>query len=293
MHVHTIFHKDTSTLTYVVFDEGSRDAVVIDPVLDFDPNWSRTTSVSALEVATFIREKALRLHWVLETHAHADHMSGSQLFKQWFDARVAIADRIRTVQAIFAPILDADLPTDGRPFDRLLGDHEVLEAGTLRITSLATPGHTPACSTYRVEDVAFTGDALFMPDSGVGRCDFPGGDADQLYTSVHERLFNLPDATRVFVGHDYQPGGRAVAFETTIGASKASNIHLRAETSRADFVAFRRGRDATLAAPRLLFPGIQVNVRAGQLPPPRANGRRFLSIPLDVRHDIREPGGAG
>ncbi|MFO0668575.1 MAG: MBL fold metallo-hydrolase [Polyangiaceae bacterium] len=282
MHVETLFDPATFTLTYVVWDETTRDAVVIDPVLDYDPAGGATSTASAERIAALVAAQGLRVHWSLETHAHADHLSGAQELKRRFGARVAIGAHITDVQKTFAPVFDLgpDFATDGRQFDRLLREGDVVEAGTLSVSVIETPGHTPACITYRIGDAVFTGDALFIEDSGTGRCDFPAGSADALYTSIHEKLYALPDATRVFVGHDYQPGGRPLRAETTIGASKRQNIQLGIETTRAAFVAARTARDATLAAPRLLFPSVQVNVDGGRLPAPRANGRRYLQIPI-------------
>jgi len=291
MNIETFFDPATFTLTYVVFDPKSRDAVVIDPVLDYDVLSSSTSTTSITRVEDFLNREKLKLHYVLETHAHADHLSGSQYLKSRFGAKVAIGARIVDVQKIFAGVFDlANVPTDGSQFDKLLSDGEKIEAGALEIDVLATPGHTPACLSFQVGDAVFTGDALFIEDYGTGRCDFPSGSADALYTSVHERLYALPDATRVFVGHDYQPNGRALRFETTIGASKESNIQLRASTSRADFVKQRTSRDATLSAPRLLFQSVQVNIDAGRLPKAHANGKRYLTIPLDMKKTTRDDG---
>ncbi|MBK6530126.1 MAG: MBL fold metallo-hydrolase [Deltaproteobacteria bacterium] len=291
MNIETFFDPATFTLTYVVFDPKSRDAVVIDPVLDYDVLSSSTSTTSITRVEEFLNREKLKLHYVLETHAHADHLSGSQYLKSRFGAKVAIGARIVDVQKIFAGVFDlANVPTDGSQFDQLLSDGEKIEAGAMKIDVLATPGHTPACLSFQVGDAVFTGDALFIEDYGTGRCDFPSGSADALYTSVHERLYALPDATRVFVGHDYQPNGRALRFETTIGASKESNIQLRASTSRADFVKQRTSRDATLSAPRLLFQSVQVNIDAGRLPKAHANGKRYLTIPLDMKKTTRDDG---
>lgn len=291
MQVQEFFDSVTSTLTYVVFDAGSRDAVVIDPVLDFEPLTAATSTESLEKVLAFVRGRGLRVWYVLETHAHADHLSGAQYLKQQLEAEVVIGARITEVQSTFRELFDLGtaLPTDGSQFERLVRDGDELRAGTLRIQVLATPGHTPACVSYLIEDAVFTGDALFVEDYGTGRCDFPRGNADELYTSVHDKLYRLPDATRVFVGHDYQPGGRAVRFETSIGASKLGNVQLDAATTRDAFVRFRHERDATLAPPRLLFPSVQINVNAGRLPPRHANGRRYLSIPLNpFRRDANE-----
>lgn len=283
MKIEPFFDPETYTLTYVVYDPESRDAVVIDPVLDYDPLASKVSTASVDRVASFLVERGLKPHWVLETHAHADHVSGSQRVKELFGAKVGVGARIREVQAIFREVFDmpSSFAVDGRQFDGLFADGETVRAGTLRVHVVATPGHTAACVSYLVEDAVFTGDALFIEDYGTGRCDFPSGSPEDLFTSVHERLYALPDATRVFVGHDYQPGGRALRYETTIGASKQRNVQLRASTTRDAFVSFRRGRDATLAAPRLLYPSVQINVDGGLLPAPRANGRRYLTLPLD------------
>lgn len=283
----------TYTLTYVVWDPTTLDAVVIDPVLDYDPNASKTWTESVDAVTQFVREEGLKLRFVLETHAHADHLSGSQLLKKRFDARVVIGSKIELVQKTFAPVFDLGpgFRTDGSQFDVLLDDGQVLEAGSLRVEAIATPGHTPACLTYRVDDAVFTGDALFLDDYGTGRCDFPRGSAEDLYDSV-QKLYRLPDETRVFVGHDYQPGGRAVAWETTIGRSKANNPQLRAGTTKEAFVRFRNERDASLAAPRLLLQSVQVNIDAGRLPAAHANGTRYLRIPLDLGRATDDAGDA-
>jgi glyoxylase-like metal-dependent hydrolase (beta-lactamase superfamily II)/rhodanese-related sulfurtransferase len=280
MEIKPFFDPDTSTLTYVVFDRASRDAVIIDPVLDYDVLSSRTSTSSLERVADFVREHQLRVHYALETHAHADHLSGSQWLREHFGAKVAIGERIRDVQKTFRDVLDLQhLAVDGSQFDRLLRDGDLLICGTLRIETIATPGHTPACVTYRIRDALFTGDALFMHDYGTGRCDFPRGSADALYDSV-QRLYALADDTRVFPGHDYQPGGRELRWQTTIGQSKRDNVQLRADTKKQDFVAMRTGRDRTLTAPRLLYPSVQVNIDGGHLPPARANGKRYLTIPI-------------
>lgn len=292
MNIETFYDPATYTLTYVVFDPKSRDAVVIDPVLDYDPLSSATSTKSIAAVEAFLQKHDLRLHYVLETHAHADHLSGSQYLKRRFGAQVGIGERIREVQEVFKGVFDLGegFATDGSQFDRLFADGEKVKAGTLEIDVLATPGHTPACVSYKMGDAVFTGDALFIEDYGTGRCDFPKGSADALYTSVHERLYALPDETRVFVGHDYQPNGRPMRAETTIGKSKESNVQLRASTTRDAFVKMREQRDATLAAPRLLFPSVQVNVDAGRLPKPHANGRRYLTIPLDMKKKTADDG---
>ena len=292
MRTHTFYDPQTYTLTYVVYDPDSRDAVVIDPVLDYDPQGSQTSLESIEKVSAFLTEQRLTLRHILETHAHADHLTGAQLLKRRFGAAVVIGNRITEVQATFKRIFDLpdSFATDGSQFDRLLSDGQGLQSGTLQVGAIGTPGHTPACMTYQIGDALFTGDALFIEDYGTGRCDFPQGSANDLYHSVHDKLYAQPDTTRVFVGHDYQPGGRALRFETTIGASKAHNIQLRQDTTLEQFVQFRQTRDKTLAAPRLLFPSVQVNVDAGRLPRTQKNGVRYLQVPLNLFHPTEEDG---
>lgn len=284
MQIHPFFDPDTSTLTYVVFDPQSRDAIVIDPVMNYDPLSSRTSLKSIEEVVAFVEQKQLKLHYVLETHAHADHLSGCQQLKQRFGAAIAIGHRIAEVQHIFKDVFDLppDFAIDGSQFDRLVREGDTIEAGTLRIGVIETPGHTPACVTYTIEDAVFTGDALFMDDYGTGRCDFPGGSAEAMFHSVHDKLYRLADSTRVFVGHDYQPNGREVRYQTTIGRSKQRNPQLSDEMTLEGFSTLRTTRDATLRAPRLLYPSVQVNIDAGRLPKPHANGRRYLRVPLNL-----------
>lgn len=294
MRISSFFDPATYTMTYVVYDPNTRDAVVIDPVLDFDPLSAQTSLKSVEQVAAFLRTQQLRLHQILETHAHADHLTAAQYLKRHFGAGVAIGARITDVQAAFKHIFDLpnSFATDGRQFDRLLDDGQGLDAGSLHIESIGTPGHTPACLTYKIGDALFTGDALFIEDYGTGRCDFPAGSAEALYESVHDKLYRLPDEMRVFVGHDYQPGGRALRYETTIGLSKRQNIQLRAETSRQEFVSFRNARDKTLAPPRLLFPSVQVNIDAGRLPQAHENGIRYLRIPINLKQPTADDGSA-
>ena len=281
--VKAFFDAGTWTLTYVAWDPDTRDAVVIDAVLDYDPAPSRVSTRSLDDVEHFIRDRRLQLHWILDTHAHADHLTGSREMKNRFpDAKVAIGERIREVQAAFKPVfnLGPDFPTDGSQFDRLLQDGEMIEAGALRIRIIATPGHTPACVSFLVGDAVFTGDTLFMPDYGVGRCDFPSGSAETLFDSITGRLYTLPDETRVFVGHDYQPGGREVLWQSTIGEEKLHNVQLPAKSTKEAFVQFRQARDKRLNAPRLLYPSLQFNINAGLMPAPEGNGMRYLKIPL-------------
>ncbi len=281
--IQEFFDKATFTLTYVVWDEATRDAVVIDPVLDYEPGSSVVTEESVTKVARFLEESKLVMHYILETHAHADHLSGSQALKSRFPAaKLAIGSRITEVQKVFKPVFDLpdSFATDGSQFDRLLEDGERFTIGSLPVEVRYTPGHTPACASYLIGDSVFTGDALFMPDYGVGRCDFPAGSAETLYDSVTMKLYTLPESTRVFTGHDYLPNGRPVRFESTIGEEKRSNIHIHAGTTKEAFVKFRTERDRALSAPRLLLPSVQINIDAGHLPPARANNKRYLSIPI-------------
>lgn len=285
MKIEPFYDERTNTLTYVVFEEATRDAVVIDPVLDYEPAASKVWTESVDRVVDFLQKNALRVHFILETHAHADHLSGAQTLKRTFpDAQLAVGEKITQVQKTFKMVLDLpdEFPTDGRQFDRLLKDAEVVEAGSLSFRVIFTPGHTPACACYLFEDAVFTGDAMFMPDMGTGRCDFPMGSAEDLYESITTRLYALPDDTRVFVGHDYQPDGRELAYMSTIGEQKAGNKQLREGTSRADFVRFRNDRDQQLSAPRLLFQSVQINIDAGAMPRPNEENQRYLKIPINI-----------
>ncbi len=281
--VKEFFDKATWSLSYVVYDENTKDAVILDPVWDYDPGSSKLSTESARQVLDFVKNKNLKVHYILETHAHADHVSGSQfLKKELAGSKIGIGAKITDVQKVFKNVfnLSPDFKTDGSQFDLLLEEGKPLKAGVLNIETIHTPGHTPACGSYVIGDAVFTGDALFMPDYGTGRCDFPSGSADDLYTSVHEKLYKLPDHFRVFVGHDYMPNGRELAFESTIGEEKAKNIQINVETNRKQFVEFRTNRDKTLAAPRLLLPSVQINIDAGMLPVHAENGTRYLKIPV-------------
>jgi glyoxylase-like metal-dependent hydrolase (beta-lactamase superfamily II) len=281
--VQSFFHTDSNTWTYLVADPGTGEALVIDPVLDFDAKSGRTSTSSTQLVLDAAKSKGLRLRWVLETHAHADHLSsGAWLRRQVPGAQLGIGEGIRQVQETFRPIfnLGADFPVDGSQFDHLFGDCERFALGELVCEVIATPGHTNDSVSYRIGDALFVGDSLFMPDGGTARCDFPGGDAALLFRSIR-RLYALPDDTRVFVCHDYGPGGRPVACETSIGAEKRGNIHVRDDVSEQDYVVVRTTRDKTLAMPALLLASVQVNIRGGQLPPPEDNGVRYLKLPLD------------
>lgn len=278
------FHAGSHTWTYVVTDPDSGTTAIIDPVLDFDLASGRTSTASAQTLRDHVHANGLVVTWILETHAHADHLSAGHWLKtQWPEARLAIGEGIRTVQKTFRPIfnLGAHVPVDGSQFDHLFTADERFTIGALDAQVIAVPGHTSDSNAYLVGDALFTGDSLFMPDGGTARCDFPGGSARTLFHSI-QRLYRLPDATRVFVCHDYGPGGREVACETTIGAQKRTNIHVQAQTSADAFIALREARDRTLAMPALIIPAVQTNLRAGALPPPDDNGVRYLRIPLDT-----------
>lgn len=277
------FHPSSNTWTYVVADPATRAAAVIDPCLDFDAKSGRTGVTSAMQLVEFLGSHGLDLEWILETHAHADHLSAGRWLKaQRPRARLAIGQGIREVQRTFKPVfnLGDDFVTDGSQFDHLFADSEHFRIGGIEAIVVATPGHTNDSVSYRIGDALFVGDTLFMPDGGSARCDFPGGSAARLYQSI-QRLYQLPDDTRVFVCHDYGPNGREFRCETTIGAQKTGNIHLRSEIAESEFVRIREARDATLDMPALILPSIQINIRAGELPDPEANGVRYLKLPLD------------
>jgi glyoxylase-like metal-dependent hydrolase (beta-lactamase superfamily II) len=282
MIVQHFFDKATFTLTYVVHGPETRTGVVIDSVTNFDPAGGSTSNDSNDEVAAYLDEHRLAVPYVLDTHAHADHLSGMPYFQERYGSRTVIGKRITEVQATFRDIfnLGAAFSVDGSQFDVLLQEGEELEAGPLRIRAIHTPGHTPACLTYQIDDALFVGDAIFMPDFGTGRCDFPGGSAEALYDSL-QKLYAFPDDTRVFTGHDYCPGGRELRFQSTIAEQKRENIQLKGDTTREDYIRFRTERDAGLAVPKLLLPSLQVNIRAGRLPEPEDNGTSYLRIPLN------------
>ncbi|MCO4793227.1 MAG: MBL fold metallo-hydrolase [Bacteriovoracaceae bacterium] len=282
MQIKTLFHKDTFTLTYIIHDEQTGDAIAIDPVLDYDPNGSVYSTEAIDEIESYINSNKLKLQLIMDTHAHADHISGAdELKKRFKGSQFAIGESITRVQATFKELYNfQDLAIDGTQFDKLLSDGEEFSAGSLNIKAIHTPGHTPACYCFLIEDCLFTGDALFMPDFGTGRCDFPDGSATDLFNSIHDKLYQLPDETRVFVGHDYQPGGRELAYETSIGESKKLNKQLKEETTREDFVKFRTERDAVLKAPRLLLPSLQINIDGAKLPKSEDNGQMYLKIPI-------------
>ena len=282
MKVETFFDKATFTLTYIVYDSKTKDSILIDPVLDYDPGSSKVSTASVEKVSNFIKENGLKLHFIMETHAHADHLSGAQELKKRFpNAKLVIGEKITLVQDTFSKAFNfKGFKSDGSQFDKLLKDGEIVEAGSIKIKVIATPGHTPACTSFLIEDMIFTGDSLFMPDSGTGRCDFPAGDASIMYDSITNKLYKLPDTTKVFTGHDYQPGGRDLMYQSTIGEEKEKNIHLKKNTNRDAYIEFRTSRDKTLAAPGLLLQSIQVNINAGNFPPKEDNGASYLKIPI-------------
>ncbi len=276
------FDEATSTLSYLVADPGSRSAAIVDPVWDYDPHSGRTATRSADRLAEAVEADGLRVDWILETHAHADHLSAAHYLKERLGARVGTGEHVTEIQKTWKDIynLEADFPTDGRQFDRLFADDESFEIGGMTCRVMHTPGHTPDSVTFLIGEAAFIGDTLFMPDYGTARCDFPGGDAATLYRSI-QRLFALPPETQLFVCHDYQPEGRALAYETTVAEQRAANIHIHDGIGEAAFVALRDGRDAHLSTPTLLLPAIQVNIRAGGLPPAESNGRVYFKIPVN------------
>lgn len=280
MNIEAFFHEATNTFSYLAWDPASRATAIIDPVLDYDPASGHVSNTHARTMFDYIDRHELNPAWILETHAHADHLTAAQLFKARYQCPVAIGSGITAVQAHFKSMLGMpdDFAVDGRQFDRLLEPGETLPLGTLEIRTLATPGHTPDSLSYLIDDAVFVGDSIFMPDNGTARCDFPGGDSQVLYRSI-QSLFALPTTTRVFVCHDY-PKNRAAQCETSIAAEKAANIHVAEPRSMQEFVELRRTRDASLDTPRLLWPSLQVNINAGLLPAPDKNGRRFLKIPL-------------
>lgn len=282
--VHPIHDPQTGTWSYVVADQASRKAAIIDPVLDFDPRSGRTDTASARKLLGIVGRHQLGVEWLLETHAHADHLSAGHWLKarHFPGARLAIGLGIVEVQKTFRTIynLGERFPVDGSQFDHLFADGERFAIGGLDALTIPVPGHTRDSLAYLIGDALFVGDSLFMPDGGTARCDFPGGDAGQLYRSI-QRLYGLPETTRMFVCHDYGPNGREPRCETSIGEQKLDNIHARQGVSEAEFVKLRTGRDATLAMPALILPAIQVNIRAGALPEPEDNGVRYLKLPVN------------
>ena len=281
--VQPFFDPATWTVTYVVYDRPGSACAIVDAVLDYDPKSGRTRTGSADRVVAFVREQRLRTQWILETHAHADHLTAAPYLRQELGGRIAIGSNITQVQGIFKKVfnLESGFSPDGSQFDRLLADGETLAIGSLQLEALAVPGHTPSCMAYKVDDAVFVGDTLFMPDVGTARCDFPGGDAATMYRSVR-KLLALPPATRLFMCHDYPPDGRDALWKSTVADQRAHNIHVHDGVTQEQFVAMRTARDATLQMPNLIIPSIQINIRAGQMPPVEANGTAYLKIPLNI-----------
>jgi glyoxylase-like metal-dependent hydrolase (beta-lactamase superfamily II) len=280
--IKAFFHPPTFTLSYVVSDPDTRHAAIIDPALDFDYNSGETGTASADEIVAWVKEHGLTVDWILETHAHADHLTAAPYLKRELGGKIAIGEGITGVQKTFGEVfnLGKGFCADGSQFDRLFADGDSFRIGSIEGRVMHTPGHTNDSVTYAIEDAAFLGDTLFMPDFGSARCDFPGGDAGLLYDSI-QKIYGLGDDTRLFMCHDYQPGGRELLYETTVTEQKQSNIHAGAGVSRVEFVKMRTERDAQLSVPKLILPAIQVNVRAGELPDPESNGVSYLKLPLD------------
>ncbi|AWU93585.1 MBL fold metallo-hydrolase [Azospirillum ramasamyi] len=279
-----LFDEATNTVSYVVVDPDTRAAALIDSVLDFDPKSGRTATASADRMIALVRERSLAVEWILETHVHADHLSAAPYLKEKVGGRIGIGEHIREVQKVFRALFNMEpgFVADGRQFDHLFSDGERFRIGRLEARAIHTPGHTPADMTYLIGDAAFVGDTLFQPDYGTARCDFPGGDAHALFRSIR-RILALPSETRVFTGHDYKaPGRDEYAWESTVAEQRARNVHVRDGIGEEEFVALRTARDRTLDMPKLILPSVQVNVRAGQLPPAEGNGKRYLKIPLDA-----------
>lgn len=281
-HIQSFFDPATFTVTHVVSDPATRKAAVIDSVLDYDPKAGRSSHESADRVVAYVRESGLSVEWLLETHAHADHLSAAQYLRQQLGGRLGIGAHIREVQATFRKVFNAlDMNEEGAEFDCLFEDGERFRIGELEVEVIHTPGHTPACLTYVIGDDAFVGDTLFMPDYGTARCDFPGGSAATLFRSIR-KLLALPPHTRLHLCHDYPPEGREPAWECTVAEQRERNIHVHDGVTEAEFVAMRSARDKTLAMPTLLLPAVQVNARGGLFPPPEDNGVRYLKIPVDL-----------
>ncbi|MEM5329749.1 MBL fold metallo-hydrolase [Paraburkholderia sp. JHI2823] len=285
--VEGFFDPATWTVSYLLLDNGTRRCALIDTVLDYDPKSGRTRSYTADRLASRVESLGARVEWLLETHVHADHLSAAPYLKERLGGKVAIGGEVTHVQGVFGKLFNAgpDFRTDGSQFDRLFADGDTFHVGDLEVRVMHTPGHTPACVTYVVSDgaqqAAFVGDTLFMPDYGTARCDFPGGDAGTLYRSIR-RVLSLPPETRLYMCHDYQPGGRAVKFETTVAEERESNVHVHDGIDEASFIAMRTARDATLDMPVLILPSVQVNMRAGHLPEPESNGVSYIKIPVNV-----------
>ncbi len=281
--VRGFFDSNTSTITYLVWDHASKDAVIIDSVLDYDPISVSTSTCSLEQIYASVESNNLKVRATLDTHIHADHMTGMQEIKKQYSCATCMGSEVPGIQGYFKAIFEMkDMAEDGSQFEHLLEDGQEIDFGSIKVKTIHTPGHTPACVSYLIDGNLFTGDAVFMPDFGTGRCDFPNGDANQLYDSVINKIYTLPDDTKVFVGHDYQPNGRELQFVTTIGEAKLENIQLRDETTREDFVKWRTSRDETLNLPRLIYQSVQVNINGGHLPEPNDAGMRILKLPLNA-----------
>ena len=281
--IHGIFDPATWTVTYVVYDQAGGTCAIIDSVLDYDPKSGRTSTASADQVIAFVKAQQLSVAWILETHAHADHLTAAPYLKAHLGGQTAIGHHITAVQRVFKGVfnLEGSFQVDGAQFDHLLQEDENIAIGQLTAKALYVPGHTPACVAYQVGDAVFVGDTLFMPDVGSARCDFPGGCAKTLYASAR-KILSLPGSTRLFMCHDYPPETREVTFETTVAEQRAHNIHLHDGIDEAEFVRMRTARDATLAMPVLILPAVQINIRAGAFPPKDDNGVSYLKIPLNA-----------
>ena len=289
--VKSFFDDNTNTVTYVVSDPTTGACAIIDPVLDYDAAAARTATKSADAVIDHVRRAGLTCEWVLETHVHADHLSAAPYICKVVGGKLAIGDRITVTQSVFGEIFNAgpELPRDGSQFDRLFHDGDSFAVGSIAARALHTPGHTPACLTYVIGDAAFVGDTMFMPDYGTARADFPGGDARELYRSI-QKIFALPDETRLFMCHDYLPEGRAEhRWETTVGEQKCANIHIHDGVSEDEFIAMREARDEQLGMPKLILPSIQVNIRAGHMPPAEDNGTAYLKLPINIFGEPHTP----
>jgi glyoxylase-like metal-dependent hydrolase (beta-lactamase superfamily II) len=281
--VQSFFDPHTWTVTYVVYEKPGAECIIIDSVLDYDPKSGRTKTESADEVIAFVKANNLSVQWILETHAHADHVTAAPYLKSKLGGKIAIGDQIKQVQTVFKGVfnLEPGFNTDGQQFDYLVKENEVLTSGNLSVKALFVPGHTPACMAYEIGDAIFVGDTLFMPDVGTARCDFPGGDAKTLYQSI-QKLLSYPDDTRLYMCHDYPPNDRPVEVLTSVKAQKAENIHIHDGVTEAAFVKMRSERDAKLEMPVLILPAIQINIRAGDFPPKEENGIAYLKIPLNA-----------
>jgi glyoxylase-like metal-dependent hydrolase (beta-lactamase superfamily II) len=281
--IKSFFDKATWTFTYVVSDPEARACIVIDPVLNYDPKSGRTRTQSADQVIEYITSNQLQLEWILETHAHADHLTAAKYLQNALRGKIAISEKVQKIQGVFKGIFNIgdEFKTDGSQFDHLIKDGETISFGNLNIESIPVPGHTPACLAYKVDDAIFVGDTLFPPDVGTARCDFPGGDASTLYKSI-KKILSYPESTNLYMCHDYPPTDRQVIGRTTVGEQRGNNIHIRDGVTEDAFVQMRKARDATLEVPVLLLPSIQVNIRAGTMPPKEGNGTSYIKIPINL-----------